>query len=42
MTLPNDTIVFPGHGSGSSCGKAIGDGNLCTIGKQKANNYALQ
>jgi hydroxyacylglutathione hydrolase len=23
MTLPDDVIVFPGHGAGSACGKAI-------------------
>lgn len=27
--------VYPGHGSGSACGKAIGDGNFCDIGTQK-------
>lgn len=26
--------LYPGHGSGSSCGKSIGSGNYCTLGKQ--------
>jgi hydroxyacylglutathione hydrolase len=33
--------ILPGHGSGSSCGKSIGDGNVCTLEKQLKNNYAL-
>lgn len=33
MTLSDDVIVYPGHGAGSSCGKAIGAGSHCTIGK---------
>lgn len=35
MTLKDDVIVYPGHGAGSSCGKAIGAGKFCTIGIQK-------
>lgn len=35
MKLNDDVIVFPGHGAGSSCGKAIGTGKSCTIGIQK-------
>ena len=27
--------LYPGHGSGSACGKSIGAGNYCTLGKQK-------
>lgn len=30
--------VYPGHGSGSACGKAIGDGNFCDIGTQLEKN----
>ena len=41
-TLPDDVIVFPGHGAGSSCGKNIGKERQTTIGIQKKVNYALQ
>lgn len=34
--------ILPGHGSGSACGKAIGDGNSCTHEKQLVSNYALK
>jgi glyoxylase-like metal-dependent hydrolase (beta-lactamase superfamily II)/rhodanese-related sulfurtransferase len=42
MTLPDDVIVFPAHGAGSSCGKNIGSETRSTIGEQKQSNYALQ
>lgn len=32
MGLPEDVIVFPGHGAGSACGKNISSGYSCTIG----------
>lgn len=41
-TLPDDMIVYPGHGPGSMCGKSIGKDTQSTIGKEKAGNYALQ
>ncbi len=40
-TLPDDVIVYPGHGAGSACGKNIGSQSYSTIGEQKATNYAL-
>ncbi len=40
-TLPDAVIVYPAHGPGSSCGKAIGKETFSTIGAQKAQNYAL-
>jgi glyoxylase-like metal-dependent hydrolase (beta-lactamase superfamily II)/rhodanese-related sulfurtransferase len=40
--LPDDVIVYPGHGPGSSCGKNIGKETFSTIGMQKQTNYALQ
>ena len=40
-TLPDDVIVYPGHGAGSACGKNIGTQSYTTIGEQKATNYAL-
>ncbi len=41
-TLPDEVIVYPGHGAGSACGKNIGKETVTTIGKQKKGNYALQ
>lgn len=40
--LADDVILYPAHGSGSSCGKNIGKETWSTIGAQKATNYALQ
>lgn len=40
--LPDDVIVYPAHGQGSSCGKNLGAESYSTIGEQKQNNYALQ
>lgn len=40
--LNDNIIVYPAHGPGSSCGKALGPETHSTIGAQKANNYALQ
>lgn len=40
--LPDDVVVYPGHGAGSACGKNIGKESTTTIGEQKKNNYALQ
>jgi len=42
MTLPDSTQVFPAHGAGSACGKAMSDAVSSTIGEQRRWNYALQ
>jgi hydroxyacylglutathione hydrolase len=42
MTLPDEMIVYPGHGPGSMCGKSIGNEKQSTIGQEKRTNYALQ
>ncbi|MDQ3906534.1 MAG: rhodanese-like domain-containing protein [Actinomycetota bacterium] len=42
LTLPDSTRVYPAHGAGSSCGKALSDATSSTIGEQRAANYALQ
>ncbi len=41
IPLPDDVIVYPAHGAGSSCGKNIGPNTYSTIGDEKENNYAL-
>lgn len=40
-TLPDEVLVYPAHGAGSSCGKNIGKETWSTIGEQKRMNYAL-
>lgn len=40
-TLPDNVIVYPAHGPGSACGKALGKETFSTIGTQKSTNYAL-
>ncbi len=42
MTLPDDVIVYPGHGAGSACGKNMSTETVGSVGDQKANNYALR
>ncbi len=42
MTLPNDIIVYPGHGAGSACGKSMSKETFDTLGHQKEINYALK
>ncbi len=40
--LDDDVRIYPGHGSGSACGKSISSGDYCTLGTQKKNNYGLK
>lgn len=42
MVLDDDVAVYPAHGAGSLCGKAISDALSSTIGMEKLTNYALQ
>lgn len=42
MTLPDDIIIYPGHGAGSSCGKNMSTETVGTLGEQKQSNYALR
>ncbi|QDU66106.1 MBL fold metallo-hydrolase [Engelhardtia mirabilis] len=42
MKLPDETLVYPAHGAGSMCGKALSKETVSTIGEQRANSYALQ
>lgn len=41
LKLPDDTEVYPAHGAGSLCGRALGSESSTTIGRQKQTNYAL-
>lgn len=42
MTLPDNVIVYPAHGPGSSCGKNLGPNTYSTIADEKEGNYALK
>lgn len=42
MTLPDEVIVYPGHGAGSACGKNMSSETVGSIGAEKATNYALR
>jgi hydroxyacylglutathione hydrolase len=42
IPLPDDVIVYPAHGPGSSCGKNLGPNTFSTIGHEKKTNHALQ
>jgi hydroxyacylglutathione hydrolase len=39
--IPDNVIVYPAHGPGSSCGKNLGPNTYSTIGEEKSSNYAL-
>jgi glyoxylase-like metal-dependent hydrolase (beta-lactamase superfamily II)/rhodanese-related sulfurtransferase len=42
LVLPDATQVYPAHGAGSACGKALSTETISTIGEQRRTNYALQ
>lgn len=42
MALPDASLVYPAHGAGSLCGKAISKKTVSTIGDERRVNYALQ
>jgi len=42
FVLPDATRVYPAHGAGSACGKALSTETTSTIGEQRRTNYALQ
>ena len=42
MILPDEVIVYPGHGAGSACGKNMSTETVGTIGHEIATNYALR
>ena len=42
LSLPDSCEVYPAHGEGSLCGRAIGARRSSTIGYERKYNYALQ
>ncbi|NOY84813.1 MAG: MBL fold metallo-hydrolase [Nitrospirae bacterium] len=42
LKLPGKTLVYPAHGAGSMCGKALSDEAVSTLEEQRRSNYALQ
>ena len=42
IALPDYLQVWPGHGAGSACGKALGSVASTTVGYEKIRNWALQ
>ncbi|MGH3764994.1 MAG: MBL fold metallo-hydrolase [Pseudonocardiaceae bacterium] len=41
LPLPDRVKIYPGHGAGSACGKALSAETVSTLGEQRATNYAL-
>src|SRR5436190_1377038 len=42
LKLPDETLLYPAHGSGSLCGKNLSSDTVSTIGVQRRMNYAVQ
>jgi hydroxyacylglutathione hydrolase len=42
LGLPDQSLVYPAHGAGSLCGKALSKETSSTLGEQRRSNYALQ
>ncbi|MEO5989245.1 MAG: rhodanese-like domain-containing protein [Candidatus Eisenbacteria bacterium] len=42
LRLPDTTRVYPAHGAGSLCGRAISSERWSTIGRERLDNAALQ
>lgn len=42
MSLPDALLVYPAHGAGSLCGRAMRAERSSTIGNERLTNYALQ
>lgn len=40
--LPDNVMLYPGHGAGSACGKNMGQETIAILGEQKKNNPCLQ
>lgn len=42
LPLPDQSLIYPAHGAGSLCGRAISKETVSTLGEQRQTNYALQ
>src|SRR5690606_19535004 len=42
MTLEDDVLVYPAHGAGTLCGKALSEAESSTIRAEKMTNWSLQ
>lgn len=42
MSLPDSVLVYPAHGAGSLCGRAMRAEKSSTIGTERLTNYALK
>ena len=42
LALPDSVLVYPAHGAGSLCGRAMRAEKSSTIGTERLTNYALQ
>nr|MCU0649222.1 rhodanese-like domain-containing protein [Gemmatimonadaceae bacterium] len=40
--LPDHLLIWPGHGAGSACGKALGAVPMSTLGYERRANWALR
>ncbi|MDQ2707062.1 MAG: rhodanese-like domain-containing protein [Actinomycetota bacterium] len=41
LPLPDAVKIYPGHGEGSACGKALSSETVSSLGEQRTGNYAL-
>ncbi|WP_439559226.1 MBL fold metallo-hydrolase [Dyadobacter sp.] len=42
LPLDDAVVLYPAHGAGTLCGKALSDANSSTIGQQRLTNWSLQ
>lgn len=42
LKLPDESLIYPAHGAGSLCGKALSKETVSTLGEQRRTNYALR
>jgi glyoxylase-like metal-dependent hydrolase (beta-lactamase superfamily II)/rhodanese-related sulfurtransferase len=42
LPLPENVLIYPAHGPGSSCGKNLGPNTHSTLKEEKEGNYALK